>query len=56
MYKDKTILKYKKGKNIDHTLDSQESPVYSITLTPLDENNKLIPGSDHLALYSELIN
>ncbi len=56
MYKNKNILKYKKGKNIDHTLDSAGIPVYSITLTPLDENNNLIPGSDHLALYSELKN
>jgi hypothetical protein len=56
MYKSKNILKYKKGKNIDHILDSEEPPVYSITLTPIDENNKLIPGSDHLALYTELIN
>jgi len=54
MYKNKNILLYKKGKNIDHTLDSHNSPIYSITLTPLDENNNLIPGSDHLALYSEL--
>ena len=56
MYKNKNILKYKKGTNIDHILDSHEMPVYSITLTPIDENNNLIPGSDHLALYSELIN
>jgi hypothetical protein len=56
MYKNKNILKYKKGKNIDHILDSQESPIYTITLTPLDENNNLIPGSDHLGLYTELNN
>jgi hypothetical protein len=51
--KNNSILKYLKGKNIDHILDSQEEPVYTLNITPLDEN-KLIPASDHLALYSEL--
>lgn len=53
MNKSNSILKYLKGKNIDHILDSQEDPVYTVNLTPLNEN-KLIPASDHLALYSEL--
>ena len=50
-------LKYLKGKNvlnIDHILDSLYEPVYITTITPLDENNNLIPGSDHLGLYGEL--
>lgn len=53
MNKNNSIMKYLKGKNIDHILDSQEDPVYTLTITPLHEN-KLIPASDHLALYSEL--
>jgi hypothetical protein len=55
MFKNKKLLQHKKGKNIDHILDSKQKPIYSITLTPLD-GDKLIPGSDHLALYTELIN
>ena len=48
-------LRYIKGKNIDHILDSQDEPVYGTIITPLDENNNLKPGSDHLGLYTELL-
>jgi len=48
-------LRYLKGKNIDHILDSEDEPVYSTILTPLDENNNLNPGSDHLGVYVELL-
>jgi hypothetical protein len=56
MGKQRDILKYMKGKNIDHILDSENEPVYGTVLTPIDNSNKLIPGSDHLAIYTELSN
>lgn len=55
MYKPFSNLKYIKGKNIDHLLDSQDEPVYDTIITPVDENNHLNAGSDHLGLYVELL-
>ncbi len=48
------ILRYMKGKNIDHILDSQDEPVYGTIITPVDDNDNLKPGSDHLGIYAEL--
>jgi hypothetical protein len=53
MGKNKDILKYMNGKNIDHILDSKAEPVYGTVVTPID-NNILKPGSDHLGIYAEL--
>lgn len=55
MGKNRDVLKYMKGKNIDHILDSENEPVYGTILAPIDSENKLIPGSDHLAIYAELL-
>jgi hypothetical protein len=56
MNKKRDILKYMKGTNIDHILDSENEPVYGTVLNPVDLENKLRPGSDHLAIYAELSN
>jgi hypothetical protein len=56
MYKNNSLLKYLKGKNIDHILDSLDEPVYITQVTPLNEKKELQPGSDHLGLYAELKN
>ena len=55
MNKNINVLKYMNGKNIDHILDSHAEPVYGTVVTPVDSNNMLLPGSDHLGLYAELI-
>jgi hypothetical protein len=54
MYKNNSLLKYLKGKNIDHILDSLDEPVYITPVTPTNVSKELIPGSDHLGLYGEL--
>ena len=56
MYKNNSLLKYLKGKNIDHILDSLDEPIYITPITPTNNVNELIPGSDHLGLYGELKN
>jgi hypothetical protein len=55
MGKERDILKYMRGKNIDHILDSENEPVYGTILNPIDNFNRLMPGSDHLAIYAELL-
>lgn len=52
--KNRDILNYNIGKNIDHILDSSNEPVYGIILNPIDNENNLLPSSDHLAIYAEL--
>jgi hypothetical protein len=39
----------------DHIFDSADNIVYSMNLTPLDSDNLIIPASDHLAIYAELL-
>jgi hypothetical protein len=56
MYKNNSLLKYLKGKNIDHILDSLDEPIYITPVTPLNDKKELQPGSDHLGLYGELKN
>lgn len=41
-------------KNIDHIFDSSNEIIYSLTLFPFDENELLLPASDHMAVFAEL--
>jgi hypothetical protein len=39
----------------DHIFDSDNNIVYSMNLTPINSDNLIIPASDHLAVYAELL-
>jgi len=41
-------------KDIDHIFDSDNNIVYSINLTPIDAKKRILPASDHVAIYAEL--
>ena len=41
-------------KDIDHIFDSDNNIVYSINLTPIDAEKRILPASDHVAIYAEL--
>ncbi len=52
--KNKSTIKDLRGKNIDHILDSEAEPIYGNIIVPTDENNNILPSSDHFAVYAEL--
>ncbi len=52
--KNKSTIKDLRGKNIDHILDSEAEPIYENIIVPTDENNNILPSSDHFAVYAEL--
>lgn len=41
-------------KNIDYIFDSNNDIVYSLIILPFDDNNLLLPASDHIAVFAEL--
>jgi hypothetical protein len=47
-------LKISSLKDSDHVFDSENNIIYSMNLTPIDSQKKIVASSDHFAIYAEL--